>query len=132
MIALDTNVVLRFLLRDDEAQYAAATARINSLTETEKAFVSREVMIEIAWVLRRSYKYSRQSVCRTLSQIASADVFELEDRRDVQGAILAYEKRHGDFADAMIAAAAKRAGASQLVTFDKRAAELPGARLLET
>lgn len=131
MIALDTNILARFIARDDEAQYALAYDLVASCSKARKAFISREVMIELTWVLRRSLKLPREVVAQALKRVALADMFEIEDRLDVQSAILAYESGKLDFADAMIAAAAERSGASELVTFDRRLAKLANVRLLE-
>ncbi|MGX6648606.1 PIN domain-containing protein [Maricaulaceae bacterium MS644] len=131
MIALDTNILARFIARDDEAQYVLAHDLIAGCSKARKAFISREVMIELTWVLRRSLKLPREVVAQALKRVALADMFEIEDRLDVQSAILAYETGKLDFADAMIAAAAERSGASELVTFDRRLATLSNVRLLE-
>jgi len=130
LIALDTNVLVRFIVRDDEVQFALARDLIAACTPEWKGFISREVIIELCWVLERTMKFSRMTVAQTLTRVARADMFEMEERLDVQSAILAYQIEGFDFADLMIAAAAKRAGASELVTFDKRLASLPKTRLL--
>jgi len=56
MIALDTNVLVRFLAQDDPDQGRMATDLIGGLTEQKRGFVAREVLVELVWVLERSYR----------------------------------------------------------------------------
>jgi predicted nucleic-acid-binding protein len=58
MIALDTNVLVRFLAQDDDAQFQIAADLIEGCTSDAPGYVCREVMIELIWVLERSYRYS--------------------------------------------------------------------------
>jgi len=57
MIALDTNVLVRFLTQDDPGQGRLASTFIGSLTEANPGFVCREVLVELVWVLERSYGF---------------------------------------------------------------------------
>ncbi|MDE2906398.1 MAG: PIN domain-containing protein, partial [Acidobacteriota bacterium] len=54
MIALDTNVLVRYLVDDDPEQAETARALLASVTPTRPGFVCREVMVELVWVLRRT------------------------------------------------------------------------------
>jgi predicted nucleic-acid-binding protein len=54
VIALDTNVLVRFLVQDDPSQAHLAGEIIDQLTEEAPGFVSREVLIELVWVLERA------------------------------------------------------------------------------
>ena len=62
MIALDTNVVVRFLVQDDPEQAALASEVISRLAVDAPGFVSREVMVELIWVLERAYRATRGEV----------------------------------------------------------------------
>ena len=59
MIALDTNVLVRYLVNDDAEQANAARVLLESLTAEEPGFVCREVMVELVWVLQRAYGFAR-------------------------------------------------------------------------
>ncbi len=72
MIALDTNVLVRYLARDDLEQFNIANELINSCTVDQSGYVCREVMIELVWVLERSYKYSREEIADAIESIVSA------------------------------------------------------------
>ncbi len=130
MIALDTNVLVRFLVQDDPLQAQLATKVIDQLTDDAQGFVSREVLIELVWVLERAYRLGRTEIASALDGLLSATELNIEGSDEVAPALELYRNDGFGFADLMIAAAARRAGASELVTFDRKAATLPGVRLL--
>ena len=130
MIALDTNVLVRFLVQDDPEQARMAGEMIERLTGTDPGFVGREVLVELVWVLERAYGYSRSEIAGALDGLLSATELVIEAADDVGPALELYRNDGYGFADLMIAAAARRVGAAELVTFDRKAARLPGVRLL--
>ena len=130
MIALDTNVLVRFLVQDDPLQAQLATKVIDQLTDDAQGFVSREVWIELVWVLERAYRLGRTEIASALDGLLSATELNIEGSDEVAPALELYRNDGFGFADLMIAAAARRAGASELVTFDRKAARLHGVRLL--
>ncbi|MDE2976374.1 MAG: type II toxin-antitoxin system VapC family toxin [Acidobacteriota bacterium] len=131
MIALDTNVLLRFFLRDDEEQGEAAEKLMLQLTLDEPGFVSREVLVELVWALEYTFRFGRERIASFLDQLVHVAAVEIESASDVVEATGGYRRGGADFADRMIAAAARRAGAVPLYTFDRKAARLPGVSLLE-
>lgn len=130
MIALDTNVLVRFLVQDDPEQARIANTVFDQLTDVTPGFVSREVLVELVWVLERAYGYLRTDIATALDGLLSALELVIEAADDVGQAVERYRNEGFGFADLMIASAAKRAGASELVTFDRKAARLPDVRLL--
>ena len=132
MIGLDTNVLVRFLVQDDLDQAAAATALMAGLTEAASGFVSREVLVELVWVLERGYALPRGDIALALDGLLEARelVIEAADRAAI--AVDRYRKGGAGFADQMIALAGQGAGCAETVTFDRKAASLPGMRLLGT
>lgn len=130
MIALDTNVLLRFLTQDDAQQSARANETIAALTSDAPGFVPREVIVELVWVLERTYRYPRADVANAIEGLLTAAEIDPEAPDDVGRAVVAYRHHGFGFADVMIAAGAKRAGARKLLTFDRKAARLPEAEFL--
>ena len=130
MIALDTNVIVRFLVQDEAEQSRRATELIEELSPDDPGLVSREVLLELVWVLERAYGYSRLEIASAIDGLLSSSELILEAADDVGPALDLYRSEGFGFADLMIAAAARRLGASEVVTFDRRAARLPGVRLL--
>jgi predicted nucleic-acid-binding protein len=130
VIALDTNVLVRFLTRDEPAQAAAADRVIAGLSADEPGFVGREVMLELVWVLERAYRLPRAEVIAAVEGLLSAREMEVEATADIAAALIRYGSTGPGFADLMIAAAARRAGATKLVTFDRSAARIEGVELV--
>ena len=131
MIALDTNVLVRLIVADDPAQHGAAVALVADLTPDRPGFVAREVVLEFVWVLERTYRFGRTDIADAVDGLLASREIVVETAGDVATAIAAWRDGEPGFGDRLIAAAARRAGASELVTFDRKAATLPGSRLLE-
>lgn len=75
MIGLDTNVLIRYLTRDDEEQWQIANNLINEAVETNKTFfINNIVLCELVWVLRSRYKLSRPNLIGTLEKLLGCHV----------------------------------------------------------
>ncbi len=131
MIALDTNVLVRFLLDDEPRQARTARELLERLTGEQPGFVCREVIVELVWVLERTYGFSRQRIAGVLDALIATEELQIEASDDVARAALRYGRGGAGFSDLMIAAAAQRAGAQALYTFDQKAAQMPNATLLK-
>ena len=127
MIALDTNVLVRFLTGDDPDQQADAAALLEGLTPENPGFVAREVALELVWVLSRGYGLSRRRVAELLAELLETRGLVFEDALDVAHAAAEYGRGGPGFADRMIVAAGRRAGALPLFTFDGDLARIQGA-----
>jgi predicted nucleic-acid-binding protein len=127
MIALDTNVLVRYLVEDDETQSRRATKLIEAaLTREEEIFISDVVMCETVWVLSSAYRFSRDEIADTLAALlrARSVVFTSADR--LARSLDAYRKGKGDFADYLIRELAHTAGADTVATFDRLLLKEPG------
>ena len=131
MIALDTNVLIRYLTRDNPEQAEAARALLQGLTTNGPGFICREVVIEVVWVLERSYHFRRERIANIVVELVATDTLVIEDDNDVAQAAAVYREGSADFSDLMILAAANRVGAQPLYTFDRRFARLDGTELVE-
>jgi predicted nucleic-acid-binding protein len=112
MIALDTNVVVRFLTRDDPGP----AVRARALIETGAAFVPRTVVLETEWVLRTIYRFDRGAIAAGLMRLLGLPGVEIEDRPTVARA-LDWCGQGVDFADALHLASSTQAEA--FATFDR-------------
>jgi len=120
VIALDTNVLVRYLVADDAAQFAAAERSLSRLGPGEdSAFVSDVVLVELVWVLRAVYDYSRGDIRRAVEALASADHLTFEDDERLSRVLRAFADGRGDFADYLIRERAVAAGCETVQTFDK-------------
>ena len=132
MIAIDTNVLVRYLVRDDAEQAEAARALLEGLTRERPGFVCREVSIEVVWVLERAYGFTRADIADVLLELVATDCLVFESADEVTRAVLRYRQGGPGFSDLMILAAAYRAEAVPLYTFDARLARVEGAALVRT
>ncbi len=130
MIALDTNVLVRYLVCDDVQQAEAARALLESLTTERPGYVCREVTVEFVWVLERAYGFSRDRIATILEELVATEGLVIEEADDVARAAFRYRAAGAGFSDLMVLAAAERSGAHPLYTFDKKAAQLEGVSLL--
>jgi predicted nucleic-acid-binding protein len=129
MIALDTNVLVRFATRDDEGQFARESEFMSSLTSANQGFLGTVVLVETWWVLSRAYEYPAAETVRYLTALLDTDELLVQEP-DVIRAALRDATTGADFADAVIARTAAAAGCESTVTFDKGAADHVGMRLL--
>jgi len=131
MAALDTNVLVRLLVRDDAAQLATARKLIRKcLGDGEALFVPVTVALELEWVLRSTFGFDKHTVVQTLSDLLSAADLNFESEGAFEMALAQYGRTAADFSDCLHAALAVAAGLPPLWTFDRAASKLEGARLL--
>jgi predicted nucleic-acid-binding protein len=131
VISLDTNVLVRVVTADDPGQLAIALA----VMQSEDLWLCRTVLLELEWVLRFTYKLSRQVLLDTFVRLLGYRNLSVEAPGQVHLALDLY--RGGmDFADALHLAAS--ASADRFVTFDRPLADaapnlegLPQVELLE-
>jgi len=128
MIAVDTNVLLRFVLRDDEIQFEKASRFFNGRTADDPAFVSLIVLAELVWSLRRRYGYARPDVHSLIVTLLETAEISFEDEASLSRIVA--EAERGDLADHLIAHCAIRAGCDSIVTFDQKARHIAGMELL--
>ena len=123
MNAVYTNVLVRFLLADDEEQHRRAYALVEHVVEQgETLFVPDIVLVELAWVLRSRYRVTRDEIASVLRDLYSARHFSFENPEIVSSAIHAFARggsRKGDFSDYLLHARARRAGCETTFTFDR-------------
>lgn len=112
MLAVDTNILLRIIIEDDSQQ--TRTAQL--LLKNEIFWISKSVVLETIWVLRRGYKYDRATIHETLEVLTGMANVEIEDKAEVVEALDLMS--HGvDPADAMHLASAPHG--TKFVTFDR-------------
>ena len=130
MTGIDTNVLVRYIIQDDEEQSKAATSFIESLSDKSVGLIELIVLVELTWVLSRAYGYDKSDVIRALEQILVTECFEVELSDIAWGALRAFKEGSADFSDYCIALRNHSFGASHTVTFDKKAAKFKHFTLL--
>jgi predicted nucleic-acid-binding protein len=124
MLAVDTNIVVRYLVKDDDAQ----SARARDAVRSGAIFLPLTVVLECEWVLRSLYGFSRPAVIAALEAFCGGPGVAVGEAATVRRA-LRLAKQGLDFADALHLAQASECEA--FITFDKRLARKAG-RLAET
>ena len=132
MIGIDTNVLVRYIVQDDEKQAALASQVIeNQCSENAPGFINRVVLCEAAWVLSRTYGYEKSIIVSVLKQIMITNTFEVDNTEVVWAAINDYEVGPADFSDYLIIHSNHKNNADYTVTFDKKASKHKLALLLK-
>lgn len=121
MIAIDTNVLIRYITNDDEEQYILATNLLEKYSGKEKSiFINNIVLCELVWVLSSGYKYKKVEIVRTLKLFLSSIELAFENYELTFLAVTEYENTAGDFSDILIGLINNYKG-YQTYSFDKQA-----------
>jgi len=124
---LDTNVLLRYLVRDEPTQAARAT---RELERDERFLVGSIVLCELVWVLEAGYRFQRRDIVMTLEKILATAQFEVEGKDLALAALDDFRRSTADFSDCLLGRRNRGAGAVETVTFDRGLRGLEGFRLL--
>lgn len=128
MIAIDTNVLVRYLVGDDPVQSpSAARLMEDELTADEPGYISLVVLVETVWVLRRAYHASAGAVADVIGRLLDSRQIRMQDSDIVERAV---SLPLDEFADALIHELGRAAGCARTVTFDRRFATLTSVDLL--
>jgi predicted nucleic-acid-binding protein len=127
MLGIDTNVLVRFLVRDDEAQFEKARKLIKrEVTAGRRVFVNQLVLMETEWVLRSRYAVPKNQIIEAISGLLNATDVQFEDEPAIEEALFIWKDSIADFADCLIGAKNRRMGCRATATFDAKASRLPG------
>lgn len=129
MIGVDSNVLVRFLVGDDVQQSALASRVFSAASPADPVFIPVVVLVESWWVLRRAYEVPPADIIDAFERLGLSGAAQIESA-DVVRRALSQARTGADFADAVIAGAARHNGC-KVLTFDKKAARLAGMLLLE-
>jgi predicted nucleic-acid-binding protein len=113
MLAVDTNILVRYIAKDDSEQ----SPRAANLMKREEIFICKTVLLELEWVLRAVYKLEFPAMLRALNGIVGLPNVSVEDEIAVAQALIWFEDGL-DFADALHLAS--RSQAKNFVSFDSK------------
>jgi predicted nucleic-acid-binding protein len=129
MLGLDTNVLVRFLVRDDAAQYERARKLIKGEVDRgQQVFVSLMILLELEWVLRSRHAFSKAEILEVMSHLLDAAEICFEDESTLEEALFLWDDCSADFADfacCMIGAKHRLQGCRATASFDAKAIKLP-------
>ena len=105
MIGLDTNVLVRFLVRDDPAQFDKVLELIQrEWREGRLILISQLVVLETEWVLRSRYRLGKSALLAAFASLLGAREFEIEDEASLEQALFVWRSSSADFAECQIGA----------------------------
>lgn len=132
MTAVDTNVLVRFLVNDDQAQARLVRNRFKRAEQArETLLIPLLVVLETIWVLDSAYDVARGEIISTLGELLLMPIFQFENRAAVQALVYIAPAGNLDLADLLIAEAARLTGCQEILTFDKKATKHEMFRLIE-
>lgn len=127
MLGIDTNVVVRFLVRDDAAQFDKARKLLKREANAGRnVLISLPVLLETEWVLRSRYGLIKGEIAGAISALLDATEVQFEDESSVEQALFIWKDSTADFADCLIGAHNYKLGCRATATFDAKAIKLPG------
>lgn len=125
--ALDTNVLLRFLVGDDGVQRVrVARALERAVARGDVITLSLPVLLEAEWVLRSRYGFAKPEILRTFHGLLDSAELQIDHDHTLIEALHLWAKSRADFADCLFAAHHRRLGCRATWSFDARALGLPG------
>lgn len=126
MLAIDTNVLVRLITRDDAKQVVAA-----ELFVAAGAWVSHLVLAETAWVLAAAYGVAPPALATAIEMLLNHNNLALQDPDVVAAALAQFRQKPAlGFTDCLVLEVARKAGHEPLGTFDKKLSKLPGTQKL--
>lgn len=132
MIGLDTNVLVRYVVQDDPAQSAIATKLIETrLSQDSPGFVTAVTLCELVWVLTDCYAADRAKIGTVIEALLATRQIRVERADLAWRALRSWGATAADFSDALIGEIVADYDGEKTVTFDRKAAKLPGFELLQ-
>ena len=130
MIGVDTNVLMRYLLRDDKQQSQQAKAIMDGFTQQQPGFISITTLLEAMWLLRQTYKMPREDVLQIAHALVVSTSIHIQAESTVDEAIEIAQRGNFDLPDVLVSIFGRDAGCSHTLTFDRKAAMIPGMMLI--
>jgi len=131
MIGIDTNVIVRLIVNDDERQSQAAEDFIRKHASSEnRCYVSSIVLVETVWVLETAYGFRRAQLADAIALVLEVEQFQFDSPTDVAAALEQFRQGPVEFADCLLARTNIASGCDHTATFDRKAAKVAGFKLL--
>lgn len=131
--SLDTNVLVRLIVRDDEAQTDVAYKMLDRyVRRSESLWIPITVVLELEWVLRSRYKFAKADVISAADSLLKTSELVFESEGALEQALVTYEEGGADFAEYLHLALAQYGQAQPFLTFDAKASKAAGAKLLKS
>ena len=120
-VVIDTNLLVRYLINDDQKKAAAVDNLLDKAINGEvKIIVPSVVIAELVWVLESFYQMKADAILELVEAIVNTSGLDVTDKSTVISALRLYKNRNIDFIDAWIIEFAKERGIKTIYTFDKK------------
>ena len=120
MTGFDTNVLVRYLVKDDADQAAIVSRLITDAAESDvSVYLNKVVVCETVWVLESAYEYPKDVIADVLEKLLLTQQFEFEERDHVWRSLRRYREGKADLADYLIGETNQAAGCEETATFDR-------------
>ncbi len=124
MVGVDTKILVRFLVGDDEKQANKVYKLFKSIEDDkDELFVPTLVILELIWVLESVYEIVRSDILDSVSQLILMPIFKFENLTVIQNFIFEAQQSKFDLSDLLIAHSANINGCEVILTFDKKASK---------
>lgn len=130
MAALDTNVLVRYLVADDKKQFQSAKTLIKTANDEAPLFLSLSVIVELEWVLRSLYDFDKSTLITTFNQLLDTRELIFQEEHIVEVAVSLYTENNTEFSDCLHIASSLVYEHTPMLTFDRKAARVGDAELL--
>lgn len=121
MIIVDTNIILRYLLKDNEELNKKAT----EIIDNNEIFIPTEVIVEVCYVLKKVYNVEKENIFDVVEQLINMEGINFNNKNSIQLAFKTYAENNLDIVDCMLYAYS-RSEHYDIKTFDKKLDKLIG------
>ncbi len=121
MTGLDTNIIARFIMQDDEVQSAIVNRLFASFSKESPGFVPVICIIELVWVMRTARRAKAPEIVRVLETLLRVENLAVERADLVWQAIRLFARTNADFADCLIQRFSHATGCDETLTLDRKA-----------
>lgn len=128
-IGIDTNVLVRYVIQDDE-QSKIAIKFLESLSLENQGVINTVVIMELIWVLSHAYKQPKEAIASVLEELFSMPVFIFDNLPLLLQTLAIYKENKADFSDIFICLFNQSLHCEKTITFDKNASKKAGMVLL--
>jgi len=130
VITIDSNVLIRYIVRDDPVQAERARRLLQEeLTAEEPGLITVAALAKLCWVLRRGYRRSREEIESIVLELMQVEQLVFERAEAIEAALAS---PHAGVVDSIIHEVGRLLGSEKTLTFDRKFARLDGVELLET
>jgi predicted nucleic-acid-binding protein len=124
MKGVDTNILVRFLVGDDEIQSKKVYELFKKIeSKNDTLFVPLLVVLELIWVFESAYEISREEIIESISDMLLMPILKFEHQSAIQQFTHFAQSNNYDLSDLLIAYSAKEQGCASIFTFDKKASK---------